>query len=51
MILLAGFFFGRFMIIPLALPPSYVEIHPMRSLRLIGGDATLEAGNERRSRD
>lgn len=50
-ILLAGFFFGRFVIVPLALALSYVEIYPMRSLRLMGGDATLEAGNETRSRD
>lgn len=50
-ILLVGFFFGGFMIIPLMLALSYVEIYPMRSLRLMGGDATLEAGNERRSRD
>ncbi len=50
-ILLASFFFGRYVIIPLALALSYVEIYPMRSLRLMGGDATLEPGNERRSRD
>ena len=50
-ILIAAFFFGPYMIIPLALALGYVEIYPMRSLRLIGGDATLAAGNERRSRD
>jgi hypothetical protein len=50
-IMLAGFFFGPYVIIPLALALGYVEIYPMRSLRLFGGDATLEPGNERRSRD
>ncbi len=50
-LLLTGFFFGRYIIIPLALALSYVEIYPMRSLRLMGGDSTLEPGNDRRSRD
>jgi hypothetical protein len=35
----------------LALALSYVEIYPMRTLRLLGGDRTLEADNEHRSRD
>ena len=35
----------------LVLAPDYVEIHPMRSLRLMGGNATPEAGSEGRSRD
>jgi hypothetical protein len=39
------------LIIGLALALSYVEIYPMRTLRLLGGDRTLEAGNENRSRD
>lgn len=50
-ILFAAFFFGQYVIVPLALALCYVEIYPMRSLRLMGGDATLEAGNEGRSRD
>jgi hypothetical protein len=39
------------LIIGLALALSYVEIYPMRTLRLLGGDQTLEADNENRSRD
>lgn len=39
------------LIIGLALALSYVEIYPMRTLRLLGGDRTLEADNENRSRD
>lgn len=50
-LMVAGFFFGRYIIIPLALALSYIEIYPMRSLRLMGGDSTLEPGNEGRSRD
>ena len=39
------------MIIGLALVLSYIEIYPMRTLRFLGGDRTLEADNENRSRD
>jgi len=39
------------LIIGLALALSYVEIYPMRTLRFFGGDSTLEADNEQRSRD
>jgi hypothetical protein len=39
------------LIVGLALVLSYVEIYPMRTLRLLGGDSTLEAENETRSRD
>ena len=39
------------LIIGLALALSYVEIYPMRTLRFLGGDSTLEADNEQRSRD
>ncbi len=45
-------FFLRFgLIIGLALALSYVEIYPMRTLRFFGGDSTLDADNEQRSRD
>ncbi len=50
-LLIAGFFFGKFIVIPLLLALSYVEIYPMRALRIMGGDRTLETGNEKRSRD
>lgn len=50
-LLLVAFFFGRFIMLPLAIALSYIEIYPMRALRLIGGDQTLAAGNEDRSRD
>jgi hypothetical protein len=50
-LLIVAFFFGKFIMIPLALVLSYIEIYPMRSLRLIGGDRTLATGNEDRSRD
>jgi hypothetical protein len=50
-LLFVAFFFGKFIMIPLALMLSYIEIYPMRSLRLIGGDRTLAAENEARSRD
>lgn len=50
-LLVTAFFFGKFIIIPLALALSYIEIYPMRALRLMGGDRTLEAENENRSRD
>jgi hypothetical protein len=49
--LLVGFFFGRLIVIPLALALSYIEIYPMKFLRLVGGDRTLEPGNVNRSRD
>ena len=39
------------LILGLALALSYVEIYPMRTLRFLGGDRTLEADNENRSRD
>jgi hypothetical protein len=39
------------LIVGLALALSYVEIYPLRTLRLLGGDRTLDAGNEERSRD
>lgn len=50
-LLIVAFLFGRFIVIPLALVLSYIEIYPMRSLRLIGGERTLAGGNEDRSRD
>jgi hypothetical protein len=50
-LMIAGFFFGKHIMLPLALALAYVEIYPMRSLRLMGGHRTLEAGNENRSRD
>lgn len=50
-LLLVAFFFGRFIMLPLAIALSYIEIYPMRALRLIGGDQTLAAGNEDRSQD
>lgn len=39
------------MILPLLLGLSYVEICPMRALRLFGGDKTLDPENKDRSRD
>jgi len=49
--ILVTFFIRLGLIIGLALALSYVEIYPMRTLRFFGGDSTLEAGNEDRSRD
>jgi hypothetical protein len=49
--LLVTFVLRLGLIIGLALALSYVEIYPMRTLRFFGGDSTLEAGNENRSRD
>jgi hypothetical protein len=39
------------LIVGLALALCYVEIYPMRTLRLLGGDRTLDPGNERRGQD
>jgi hypothetical protein len=50
-IILVAFVLRPGLIIGLALALSYVEIYPLRTLRLLGGDRTLEAGNENRSRD
>jgi len=50
-LMIVAFLFGRLIVIPLALALSYIEIYPMRSLRFLGGDRTLEPGNEGRSRD
>jgi hypothetical protein len=49
--LVVGFVMPPGMVIGLALALSYVEIYPMRTLRFLGGDRTLEAGNESRSLD
>jgi len=49
--LLAAFWLSKHIVVGLALALSYVEIYPMRTLRFLGGDRTLEAGNENRSRD
>jgi hypothetical protein len=49
--LLVSFILRLGLILGLALALSYVEIYPMRTLRFLGGDRTLEAGNEERSRD
>jgi hypothetical protein len=49
--LLVTFVLRLGLIVGLALALSYVEIYPMRTLRFLGGDRTLEAGNEDRSRD
>lgn len=43
--------YGLGLILGLALALSYIEIYPMRALKFFGGDSTLEAGNEERSRD
>jgi hypothetical protein len=50
-IILVAFVLRPGLIIGLALALSYVEIYPLRTLRLLGGDRTLDAGNENRSRD
>lgn len=50
-ILLVSFVLRLGLIVGLALALSYVEIYPMRTLRFFGGDRTLEAGNQDRSRD
>jgi hypothetical protein len=49
--LLVTFLLRLGLIVGLALALSYVEIYPMRTLRFFGGDSTLEAENEDRSRD
>jgi hypothetical protein len=49
--LLVAFVMPPGLILGLALALSYVEIYPMRTLRFLGGDQTLEADNENRSRD
>lgn len=49
--ILVLFFLKAGMIIVLVLALCYVEIYPMRTLRFLGGDSTLEADNETRSRD
>lgn len=45
------FFFSRPLVVALAVVLSYVEIYPMRTLRFMGGDATLDRENEARSPD
>ena len=50
-IILVTFVLRLGLIIGLALALSYVEIYPMRTLRFLGGDRTLEPGNENRSQD
>lgn len=50
-ILLVTFFLRFGLILVLALALSYIEIYPMRALKFFGGDRTLEADNENRSRD
>jgi hypothetical protein len=50
-LLLVAFVLRLGLIIALALALSYVEIYPMRTLRFLGGDRTLEADNRNRSRD
>jgi hypothetical protein len=49
--ILVLFFLKAGMIIVLALALCYVEIYPMRTLRFLGGDSTLEADNKTRCRD
>jgi len=49
--LLVAFLVPRAGILALAIVLSYVEIYPMRSLRLLGGDQTLDSENASRSRD
>ena len=45
-------FLWSFHIVPaLVLALSYIEIYPMRTLRILGGDRTLDDGNVRRSLD
>jgi hypothetical protein len=39
------------LIVGLALALSYIEIYPMRALRFLGGDKTLETDNQNQSRD
>jgi hypothetical protein len=51
MMMLVAFFLGSHLIVVLALALSYVEIYPMRALRVLGGDYTLDRENEARSRD
>jgi hypothetical protein len=50
-LLLVTFVLRLGLIVGLALALSYIEIYPMRTLRFLGGDKVLEAGNEDRSRD
>ncbi len=51
-ILVVSFLFdARPLIVALAVVLSYVEIYPMRTLRLMGGDVTLDDANRTRSKD
>ncbi|MCC6300408.1 MAG: hypothetical protein IT314_14030 [Anaerolineales bacterium] len=50
-LILATFFLRLGLIAILALALSYIEIYPMRTLRFLGGDKTLETENESRSID
>lgn len=51
-ILMAMFLFRqKYLIAALALALSYIEIYPMRSLKILGGDQTLDDSNKERSRD
>lgn len=50
-LLLVSFVLRLGLIVGLALALSYVEIYPMRTLRFLGGDQTLETDNKNRSRD
>jgi hypothetical protein len=51
-ILMVGFFFrARVLIVALSIVLAYIEIYPMRALRFLGGDATLDAENADRSKD
>ena len=49
--LMAAFLGSRFMIVGVALALSYVEIYPLRSLRVLGVDGSLEPEDEFRSLD
>jgi hypothetical protein len=51
MLLLISFMQSPYIIVILALVLSYIEIYPMRALRFIGGENTLERDNDNRSRD
>ncbi len=49
--LIVAAMFGSVLVVALAVALSYVEIYPMRALRILGGDATLDEGNKLRSAD
>ena len=49
--LMLAFFIRAGLVIVLVLALSYIEIYPLRTLRILGGEGYIDPKNESRSRD